>query len=140
MNDPSGCSPWWPNRFLVAVVFRDSNIKWIKVLLKRLERVTRFILIRGTLYLELNIVKKIIFISYLESDSKVMIDMISDDFKLMETILILLLIKMLFKLRWHVQINTWRERNKNVNWHAIHSIFIVHKNIHTKSSKICTHN
>ncbi|XP_045821836.1 uncharacterized protein LOC123914696 [Trifolium pratense] len=66
-----------------------------------------------------------------ENDSKILIDMIYDNYKFNGNVPILVhRIRKLLKLRWHVQINhTLREENRNTDWLANFSISMDHLNV-----------
>jgi len=66
-----------------------------------------------------------------ESDSKILIDMISDKFKFNGNIPILVhRIRKLLRMDWHVQINhIWRKGNKSADWLASFSIYVNHLNL-----------
>jgi len=65
-----------------------------------------------------------------ESDSKILIDMIFDNFKFNGNIPVLVhRIRKLLKMSWNVQLNhTWREGNRGADWLANLSIFTDHFN------------
>ena len=66
-----------------------------------------------------------------ESDSKILIDMISDKFKFNGNIPILVQrIRKLLRMDWHVKINhTLHEGNRSADWLANFSIFVNHLNL-----------
>ena len=66
-----------------------------------------------------------------ESDSKILFDMISNKFKFNGNIPILVhRIRKLVRMDWHVQINhTLREGNRSIDWLANFSISVNHLNL-----------
>jgi len=113
-------------------LFRDSDCRWIKGYIKKIGACDALHAEMWRLYLGLNMVWREHY-SHLtvESDSKILIEMISDNFKFNGNIPVLVhLIWKLLKMSWNVQFNhTWHEGNRSADWLANLIISTYHFNL-----------
>jgi len=112
-------------------LFRDSDGRWIKAYIKKIGACDALHAEIWGLYLGLEMAwRKHYSHLIVESDSKILIDMISDNFKFNRNIPILVhWIRKLLKMSWNVQLNhTWREGKMSANWLTNLSISTDHFN------------
>ncbi|GAU24368.1 hypothetical protein TSUD_390770 [Trifolium subterraneum] len=113
-------------------LFRDSDGRWIKGYTKKIGTCDALHVEMWGLYLGLDMAWREHFSHLIvESDSKILIDMISDNFKFNGNIPILVQrIMKLLKMNWHVRINhNWREGNRSADWLATSSTTVDHLNL-----------
>jgi len=113
-------------------LFRDSDGRWIKDYTKKIGACDVLHAEMWGLYLGLDMAWREHYSHIIvESVSKILIDMISGNFKLNENIPILVhRIRKMLKMSWNVQLNhTWREGNMSADWLANLSISTYHFNL-----------
>jgi len=113
-------------------IFRDADGKWIKGYTKKIGACDALHAEMWGLYLGMEMAwREHIDHLIVESDSKILINMISDKFKFNGNIPILVQrIRKLLRMEWHVKINhTWREGNRSADWLANFSISVNHLNL-----------
>jgi len=112
-------------------LFRDSDSRWIKGYTKKIGACDALHAEMWGLCLGLDMAWREHYSHLIvESDSKISIDMISDNFKFNGNIPVLVhRIQKLLKMSWSVQLNhTWREGNMSADWLANLSISRDHFN------------
>jgi ribonuclease HI len=121
-------------------LFRDSDGRWIKGYTKKIGACDALHAEMWGLYLGLDMAWREHYSHLIvESDSKILIDMISDNFKFNGNIPVLVhRIRKLLKMSWNVQLNhTWREGNRSADWLANLSISTDHFNFLVLESPPC---
>nr|ABD32321.2 Ribonuclease H [Medicago truncatula] len=121
-------------------LFRDLDGRWIKGYTKKIGACDALHAEMWGLYLGLDMAWREHYSHLIvESDSKILIDMISDNFKFNGNIPVLVYrIRKLLKTSWNVQLNhTWREGNRSADWLANLSISTYHFNFIVLESPPC---